>query len=96
MTLCMSYTPPRVNSSFFAFPSTPAEVKKIIMSLPNKSCNINTVPVFIYKKRSLYLSPIICNIFNTSFIVQELAIKKRHQAYRIAAIVHIARLKPKS
>ena len=29
-------------------------------------------------------------------IVQELAIKKRHQAYRIAAIVHIARLKPKS
>ena len=31
-----------------------------------------------------------------SKIVQELAIKKRHQAYRIAAIVHIARLKPKS
>ena len=31
-----------------------------------------------------------------AFIVQELAIKKRHQAYRIAAIVHIARLKPKS
>ena len=30
------------------------------------------------------------------YIVQELAIKKRHQAYRIAAIVHIARLKPKS
>ena len=30
------------------------------------------------------------------FIVQELAIKKIHQAYRIAAIVHIARLKPKS
>ena len=29
-------------------------------------------------------------------IVQELAIKKRHQAYRIAAIVHIAHLKPKS
>ena len=29
-------------------------------------------------------------------LVQELAIKKRHQAYRIAAIVHIARLKPKS
>ena len=31
-----------------------------------------------------------------SLLVQELAIKKRHQAYRIAAIVHIARLKPKS
>ena len=31
-----------------------------------------------------------------TMIVQELAIKKRHQAYRIAAIVHIARLKPKS
>ena len=34
--------------------------------------------------------------FNQRIIVQELAIKKRHQAYRIAAIVHIARLKPKS
>ena len=62
----MSYMPPLVNSSFFAFPTTPTEVQKIIKSLPNKSCNINTVPVFIYKKLSLYLSPIICNIFNTS------------------------------
>ena len=62
----MSYMPPRVNSSFFAFPTTPTEVQKIIMSLPNKSCNVNTVPVFIYKKLSLYLSLIICNIFNTS------------------------------
>ena len=34
--------------------------------------------------------------YDISVIVQELAIKKRHQAYRIAAIVHIARLKPKS
>ena len=59
--------PPRVNSSFFAFPTTPTEIQKIIMSLPKKSCNINTVPVFIYKKKlSLYLSPIKCNIFNTS------------------------------
>ena len=58
--------PPRVNSSFFAFPTTPTEVQKIIMSLPNKSCNINTVPVFIYKKTlTIYISPIICNIFNT-------------------------------
>ena len=32
---------------------------------------------------------------NEGILVQELAIKKRHQAYRIAAIVHIARLKPK-
>ena len=62
----MSYLPPRDNSSFFAFPTTPTEVQKIITSLPNKSCNVNTVPVFIYKKLSLYLSPIICNIFNTS------------------------------
>ena len=29
----ISYMPPRVNSSFFAFPTTPTEVQKIIMSL---------------------------------------------------------------
>ena len=31
-----------------------------------------------------------------NLIVQEQAIRKRHQAYRIAAVVHNARLKPKS
>ena len=36
------------------------------MSLPNKGCDINAIPIFIYKKLSMYLSPIICDIFNSS------------------------------
>ena len=36
------------------------------------------------------------NIKNENYIVQDLAIKKRHQAYRIAAIVQNAPMKPKS
>ena len=53
----MSYMPPRVNSSFFVFPTTPTEVQKIIMSLPNKSCKVNVVPVFIYKKTPTIFIP---------------------------------------
>ena len=50
-----------------------------------------------YRVLSKHCQP-SCSIVNVRMqrIVQELAIKKRHQAYRIAAIVHIARLKPKS
>ena len=59
----MSYMPPRLNSSFFAFLTTPTEVQKIIMSLPNKACNKNTVPLFIYKKNSHYIYPQLYAIF---------------------------------
>ena len=67
----MSCMPPRVNSSFFAFPTTPTEVQKIIMSLPNKSCNLNTVPVFIYKRLSLYTYPHLYAIFLIRLLERE-------------------------
>ena len=67
----MSYMPPRVNSSFFAFPTTPTEVQKIIMSLPNKSCNVNTVPVFIYKKNSHYIYRQLYAIFLIRLLERE-------------------------
>ena len=67
----MSYLPPRVNSSFFAFPTTPTEVQKIITSLPNKSCNVNTVPVFIYKKNSHYIYPQLYAIFSIRLLERE-------------------------
>ena len=46
----MDYMPPRVHESFFVLPSTPSEIKNLIMSLPNKRFTINSIPVFIYKK----------------------------------------------
>ena len=62
----LSYLPPRADRSFFAKHATIDEINKIIMSLPNKGCDINAIPIFIYKKLSMYLSPIICDIFNSS------------------------------
>ena len=62
----LSYLPPRADRSFFAKHATIDEINKIIMSLPNKGCAINAILIFIYKKLSMYLSPIICDIFNSS------------------------------
>ena len=62
----LSYLPPLADRSFFAKHATIDEINKIIMSLPNKGCDINAIPIFIYKKLSMYLSPIICDIFNSS------------------------------
>ena len=62
----LSYLPPRADRSFFAKHANIDEINKIIMSLPNKGCDINAIPIFIYKKLSMYLSPIICDIFNSS------------------------------
>ena len=49
-----------------------------------------------FKKKTFHYFVELVKSNPMMYIVQELAIKKRHQAYRIAAIVHIARLKPKS
>ena len=62
----MSYMPPRITSSFFATPASLNEVIDIIKALPNKNCGIDSIPIFIYKKLSPFLAPIICDIFNTS------------------------------
>ena len=58
----LSYLPPRADRSFFAKHATIDEINKIIMLLPNKGCDINAIPIFIYKKLSMYLSPVICDL----------------------------------
>ena len=62
----MSSMPPRITGSFFATPASLNEVINIIKALPNKNCGIDSIPIFIYKKLSPFLAPIICDIFNTS------------------------------
>ena len=62
----LTYMPPANNRFFFITPTTPIEIETLIMSLPNKASNINIIPIFIYKKLSAFLAPLICNIFNSS------------------------------
>ena len=62
----LHFLPEPIINSFFVNPATPAEINCIIMSLEDKSCALDVVPVFVYKKFSHCLSPIICDIFNSS------------------------------
>ena len=58
--------PPRSRESFFVAPSTAAETMEVIMSLPNEGFNRNTIPVYMFKGISDYISPLLSNIFNSS------------------------------
>ena len=62
----MSYMPQSKPNSFFATPTTSEEVLNIIGKLENKSVNINTIPVFIYKHVGPLIAPIISDIFDSS------------------------------
>lgn len=44
------------------------EVKNVINLLLNKSSGLDTVPAFIYKFLNEILSPVICNLFNSSIL----------------------------
>ena len=60
----MSFMPDPIPQSFVLNPSTNQEVDALIKSLPNKSSHMNNIPVFIYKRLSSLISPIISYIFN--------------------------------
>lgn len=62
----MNYMPPRIRDSFFVAPSTATEIKKLVLSLPNKGFTVNSIPVFIYKKIIDFVAPIFSSIFNRS------------------------------
>ena len=53
-------------ASFTPALTTAHEVETIIKSVPNKPSNVNIMPVFIYKKIAPLISPVICDIFNSS------------------------------
>lgn len=44
------------------------EVFRMISSLANKSGRLNTIPVFIFKALNDVISPVICNLFNSSLL----------------------------
>jgi len=62
----LQYLGERVPNSMFALPASTSDVISIVDSLQNKSCHLSDVPVFIYKKCSDLISPIICRLFNLS------------------------------
>ena len=67
----MYYMPDRNQTSFNPTPSSSNEIASIISSLENKSCHVNTIPIYIYiyiYKKNHLIAPIISNIFNESIL----------------------------
>ena len=62
----LDYVGNPIDFSYFAFPSTADEVKSLIMSLPNKKCNCDDVPILVYKLLVDRISIMIRDIFNRS------------------------------
>ena len=62
----LNYLDDRNVNYFFALPGTPAEVRDIIMSFPNKKCKTDSIPTLVYNLVADHLSFIICDIFNRS------------------------------
>ena len=67
-----SDTPPNssvdnsVMRSFYVLPTNAVEIRKIISEFKCKSTAISSIPVFIYKKLSNVISPVISDLFNES------------------------------
>ena len=55
-----------VTDSFFASPTDSDEVATLIRAQVNKSSNLSTIPIFIYKLLSNTIAPILSELFNQS------------------------------
>ena len=64
----LSYLTDNYLDSFFVSPVSANSVKKIILSLKNKSCNARVLPVTILKKISDILAPVLSELINKSLI----------------------------
>ena len=53
-----------VQHSCFLVPSSPNEIMSIIMSLKNKTCHLQDIPVKIMKSISLTIAPILSHVYN--------------------------------
>lgn len=63
------YLPDSLPNSLFLNPVSSSEIRGFIMSLKNKKCNIDTIPVSVLKSLSTIISPIISKLINKSFSV---------------------------
>ena len=62
----MYYMPDPVPNSFDHTPATNDEIKEIIHSFKDKPCHVDNIPIFIMKKLAVIISPVICDIYNSS------------------------------
>ena len=62
----LSFMPNSSTRSFFFRPTSSDEVTKLIASFPNKGCHINEIPIYIFKRCSHILAPIISRLFDES------------------------------
>jgi len=62
----LHYMGDRIQNSFFVKPCTDFDVRTIINRMKNKSCDLNSVPIYIYKTCVQVLSPVIASLFNLS------------------------------
>ena len=66
----LDYVGNPIEFSYFAFPSTADEVKSLIMSLPNKKCNCDDVPILVYKLLVDRISIMISDIPIQPFVTE--------------------------
>jgi len=64
----LEYMGDRVTSSFFVLPVSSEDVRTEIMKLKCKSCNLESVPPYIYKLCESSLTIIIARLFNLSVV----------------------------
>ena len=64
----LHFMPDPLPEIFTPAPATTDEIVKLIKSFKDKPCNINNIPVFIYKTVALYIALVICDIFNCTLL----------------------------
>ena len=57
---------PSLPASFLCLPATEDDVRSVISSFVTKGCNLDNIPVYIYKYLIPVLCPFIANLFNCS------------------------------
>ena len=79
-----SYLSGNYINSFFFTPVTVYDINKVVLSLKNKACQIDVLPVYILKYLSIYISPVLTNLINKS-----LATGKFPDIFKLARVVPI-------
>jgi len=64
----LDYMGERVGASFFVRPVVDSDCASVINYLKNKSCNLYSIPNYVYKTNSDIFSPLIARLFNLSIV----------------------------
>ena len=62
----LDYMGPSLPASFLCLTATEDDVRSVLSSFVTKGCNLDNIPVYIYKYLIPVLCPVIANLFNCS------------------------------